>query len=272
MGKLDNRVAIVTGASRGIGAWIARRFAAEGAGVAIVARTERAEDSKLPGTIRDTLDTIVGQGGRAHAIRADITRPDDRRRIVAETEAHLGPIDILVNNAALTVFRTVERFDARRYQLMFDVQVWAPFELCQLVLPGMRERHRGWILNITSKAGIHPTGPPFAAWSRSGHTVYGMCKAALDRFTTGLAAECYDARVAVNSLGTEGLVVTPGTNLLGFDPEAMKALVEPPECMPEAALILCTGDPAELTGRIVYSETFLAERGVKPGPIDARPA
>src|SRR5215204_4735025 len=134
-GSLDGKVALVTGASRGIGEAIARRFAAEGAAVAVSARTVEEGDHPLPGSVTTTVRAITAAGGAAVAVAADLSRPDDRRRLVAETEAALGPIDVLVSNAAITYFQPVETFDAARYDTMFAVQVRAPFELAQLVLP-----------------------------------------------------------------------------------------------------------------------------------------
>src|SRR6478752_8875440 len=101
--RLEGRVAIVTGASRGIGEAVARLFAREGAAVAVVARTEQVFDERLPGTIHDTVAAIEGDGGRAVAIRADLADEGDVDRLVDEARAALGPIDLLVNNAALTV-------------------------------------------------------------------------------------------------------------------------------------------------------------------------
>ncbi len=101
--RLDGRVAIVTGASRGIGEAVARLFAREGAAVAVTARTEQVFDERLPGTIHDTVAAIEAEGGRAVAIRADLADDDDVDRLVDEARAALGPIDLLVNNAALTV-------------------------------------------------------------------------------------------------------------------------------------------------------------------------
>src|SRR5262249_11210838 len=106
-GALNGRVAIVTGASRGIGAAIARRFATEGAAVAVSARTETESDARLPGTIHQPADSSRAAGGQAVAIRADLSQEDDRRMLVARTEAELGPIDVLVNNAAVTWFLPV---------------------------------------------------------------------------------------------------------------------------------------------------------------------
>src|SRR5215831_10440447 len=210
MGTLDGKVAVVTGASRGIGAEIARRFAGEGAAVAVAARTTDAGTSPLPGTINETVEQIRAAGGTAAAIRADLSRPEDRERLIAEASQQLGPPDILVSNAAVTYFTRVEDFVARRFELMFDVQVDAPFHLAQLVLPGMRDRGQGWILNISSGAARHPGFPPNARAGRGG-TVYGMCKAALERFSTGLAAELYDDNIAVNALSPSRVVPTPGT-------------------------------------------------------------
>ena len=152
MGALDGRVAIVTGASRGIGAAIAERLAADGAAIAVTARTQDPGQSRFPGTINETVDGIVKTGGHAIAVPADLSHPEDRAELISRVERDLGPVDILVNNAAVTWFEPVADFDSRHYDLMFEVQVRAPFELAQLVLPGMKERHRGWILNISSMA------------------------------------------------------------------------------------------------------------------------
>jgi citronellol/citronellal dehydrogenase len=259
VGILDGKVAIVTGASRGIGAAIAERLGAEGAAVAVAARTAEPGQSRFQGTITNTAATIREAGGTAVAIAADLSKPEDRQHLVEQANQELGPADILVNNAAVTFFTPIADFSAKRYALMFAVQVEAPFELAKLVLPGMRQRGRGWIVNISSIAARHPSLPPgrFAGQA----TVYGMCKAALERFSTGLAAELYDDNIAVNALSPTRVVPTPGTIFHHLttedDPSA-----EPPTVMAEAALMLCHGDPKTLTGRIAYSQELLTEFGV----------
>ena len=257
MGILDGKVAIVTGASRGIGAEIARHFGAAGAAVAVAARTTGPGTSPLPGTIGETAEQIRAAGGTAVAIRADLSRPEDREELVSQASRELGPPDILVSNAAVTYFTRVTDFTARRYRLMFDVQVEAAFHLAQLAVPGMRAKGRGWILNISSGAARHPTLPP-AAWARLGGTVYGMCKAAIERFSTGLAAELYDDNIAVNALSPNKVVPTPGTLFHHLTTED-DPNNEPPAIMAEAALLLCSAEPKTLTGRIAYSQDLLAE-------------
>lgn len=264
---LAGKVALVTGASRGIGTAIAVRLAAEGATVVVSARTVDQADSTLEGTLGDTVEEITAAGGSAVAIAADLSRPDERERLVAEALADLGRVDILVNNAAVTYFTPVESFAARRMDLMLAVQVEAPLHLAQLVLPGMRERGRGWILNISSVAARHPALPPTRV---GGGTVYGMCKAALERFSTGLAAEVYADGIAVNALAPTDVVPTPGTLFHHLttrdDPRA-----EQPEVMAEAALALCrepvtrADGSVGLTGRVAYSQDLLAELGIAVG-------
>ncbi len=263
MGLLEGRVALVTGASRGIGEAIARRFADEGAAVAVTARTEEQRDERLPGTIHETVESIRQSGGKAIAIRADLAQPEERTRLVDEATNELGPPDILVNNAAVTWFLPTTEFPESKFRIMMEVQVRAPFELAQLVIPGMRMRGHGWILNISSGAARHPQGPPFPV-RRTG-TVYGMCKAAIERFSTGLAAEVYDDGIAVNALSPSRVVATPGVMLHRLIPDGAVAEAEPVDVMAEAALILCSGDPKTMTGRIDYSQELLSELG-RPVP------
>ena len=195
------------------------------------------------------------------AIAADLSRPEERARLVLETQATLGRVDILVNNAAATWYMPVADFTPKRRELMFQLQVYAPMDLAQQVLPSMVAAGQGWILNISSGASHHPAVPPGARW-REGGAVYGMCKAALERLTTGLAAEAWKSNVAVNSLSPSRVVPTPGTLFHKLvRPEDPGQVVEPPEVMAQAALELCCRPPQSLTGRIAYSQALLAELG-----------
>jgi NAD(P)-dependent dehydrogenase (short-subunit alcohol dehydrogenase family) len=268
MGELVGRVALVTGASRGIGAAIARRLAAEGAAVAVTARTIE-EHPRLPGSLRETVATIEADGGRAVAIAADLADGDDRARIAGDVEAQLGPVDVLVNNAAAAFYLPIDAFPLKRRRILFELNFHAPVDLAVAVLPAMRARGAGWIVNVSSVTSRHPQGPPYRRGSEptATATIYGASKAALERFTTGLAAEVYGDGIAVNSLAPKDVVPTPGTLFHHLttmdDPRA-----EQPEVMAEAALALCR-EPATkpdgsvgLTGRVVYSQDLLAELGV----------
>jgi citronellol/citronellal dehydrogenase len=261
---MEGRVAVITGASRGIGQRIAERFAAEGAAVALVARTLAPGTSRLPGSLEEVADGIRAAGGKAEALAADLTDPADVETVIARAAGALGPVDTLVNNAGANFYGPAVDVRASRYQVMFDMMVRAPFRLCQLAVPGMAQRGRGWVLNITSKQARHPAGPPYPDWASDGSVAYGMCKAALDRFTTGLAAELHGTGVAVNALGTSGLVVTPGVAVVSpHTPE--NAVVEPDDAMAEAALRLCTTPPESVTGTINYSMELLG-RPLPDGP------
>ncbi|MGI9327571.1 MAG: SDR family NAD(P)-dependent oxidoreductase [Pseudomonadales bacterium] len=258
-GVLAGQVALVTGASRGIGDYIARRYAMEGAKVVVSARTTAKADHVLPGNIDETVVAIRKAGGEAVAVQADLAVADEREALLAAAKECYGDVDILVNNAAITYFFPVVDFPEKRYRLMFEVQVRAPFELSQMLLPGMLERGRGWILNISSHAAIHPE----AAGAGLGGTVYGMCKAALERFTTGLAQETYGRGIGVNVI-SPGLVATPGAVHHNLINEGNKDTLMSAEGMAEACLRLVHGDSKLLTGRIDYAEDVIKEFGLIP--------
>jgi citronellol/citronellal dehydrogenase len=261
VGELSGKVAVVTGASRGIGAGIAARLALAGASVAVTARTAEEGDHQFEGSLATVVAGITDAGGAAIPIVADLGKQQDRHRIIETAQREFGPIDILVSNAAITYFEPVVDFEEKHFRLMFEVQVRAPFEMAQLVLPSMRERRSGWILNISSGAARHPQGPPYVLRGGGG-TVYGMCKAALERFTTGLAAEVYADGIAVNVLSPSGLVKTPGTVHHGLVARSSPDRLEPVSFMAEAAYALVTGDPATVTGKVTYAKPILAELGI----------
>jgi citronellol/citronellal dehydrogenase len=273
MRECDGRVALVTGASRGIGAAIARRLAEEGAAVAVTARTLEAHPTlfgtldarpTLPGTLNDVVAQLKSHGTKAVAIQADLADDNARARVVPAVEATLGPVDILVNNAAAAFYAPTAELNLRRRRLLFELNVHALVDLSQQVIPAMRAQRRGWIVNISSATSRHPKGPPFDPGIRLGatSTLYGATKAALERITTGLAAEVYDDGIAVNSLAPVAAVRTPGAEAhLGTLLDDRPEIVEPIDLIVEAALVLATCDPATVTGRVVYSRPFLRELG-----------
>ena len=267
MGELDGRVALVTGASRGIGAAIAKRFGAEGARVAACARTLETHDH-LEGSLLTTTRAIEATGGEAHPIVANLADPSALEDIVREVEAEYGPVDILVNNAAAAFYGPFTGVTEKQLRLVTEVNFFAPWRLAQLVVPGMRERGEGWILNISSADAI-PSSLPFKEWDALS-ILYGSTKAALDRFTAGLAAAVAEDGIHVNTLAPVGAVPTEGAEAQGAIPPEALAVAESREAMAEAALGLCTTIDPSMTARITYCTPILEELGRDVYTLDAK--
>ena len=266
---------MVTGSSRGLGKAIAVALAAEGAAVAVVARTEQQWDERLPGTIGETAEQIKAGGGSAVAIRADLSDRDDRARLVEAARAALGPITILVNNAAFTAPGRPPRAGSDRtpaarrtaaptgtaraawptflttplsaYERHFQIGPFAAYELTQLVVPDMAAAGYGSIVNITSGASRMPGEGPYP--DRGGGVLagYGGAKAALEHFTQCAAYELADQNIAVNAVAPSKAILTPG---LAYYSTTFADL-SPEEEFAEAAVQLTIVDPAVVTGKIV---------------------
>jgi NAD(P)-dependent dehydrogenase (short-subunit alcohol dehydrogenase family) len=259
--QLEGKVAIVTGSSRGIGKAIALLFAQEGAKVVVTARTDQPGRHPLPGTISETAGEIENAGGQAIAVRCDVSQPDDIQRLVHTTHQAFGKVDVLVNNAALNYYIALHDFPINRWRKMIDVDLTAPMLLVQAILPDMLQMGAGHIVNISSRAAIHPAGPPYELPPRGG-TPYGVVKAGLERLSTGLAHELYDHSIAVNALSPNSVVPTPGVLYHKLVDGEDDPRAEPVEYMARAALFLATCDPKRDTGLIAYSRDLLEERGL----------
>jgi citronellol/citronellal dehydrogenase len=262
MGKLEGKVAVITGASRGIGKAIAERFAGEGARVVCMARTLDEGDHTFEGSLHTTVRAIEAAGGRALAAACDVSDYDACERALNEGRDAFGPIDVLVNNAALTYFMPVADMPPSKWLKSFAVNVHGPFFMSKLVLRDMLARKSGAIVNISSAAAIGPGRGPYDDARRGrGGTLYGAEKAALERFTQGLAAEVYDRGVSVTCLSPSLIVATPGVLHHKLVRSAEDPNVEPEHLMADAALLLATQPLEKISGRVTYSQQILKEFG-----------
>ena len=268
MGKLDGRIAIVTGASRGIGEEIAKLFASEGARIVCAARTLNEGDHRLlSGSLAGTVAKIKAAGGEAVAVAVDVSSEADCQRLLETAQATFGTVDILVNDAALTYYKPIVDYNVKHWIKAFAVNVHGPFMLSQLVLPGMISQGRGAIVNISSGSAIGPGRAPFKdARPAAGGTMYGATKAALERFTQGLAQEVEAHGIAVSALSPSQVVATPGTVYHKLVSGMADPKAEPPAYMARAALLLASEPAAKVNGRVTYSQQILAEYGLIDKP------
>jgi citronellol/citronellal dehydrogenase len=263
MQRLDGKVVVVTGASRGIGAEIARLFAAEGGRVICAARTLREGEHQLAGSLETTVGAIREAGGEARAVTVNIAEPAECERLIRVAGESYGPVDVLVNNAALTYYLPVKDFPLSKWMRSWAVNFHAPFVLSQLALAAMIPRRSGAIVNISSGAAIGPGRGPYrdATAGARGGTCYGAEKAALERFTQGLASEVYQYGISVTCVSPSQIVPTPGTVYHRLVKSIDDPRGESPDLMAKAALLLATEPLDRVTGRVTYSQQILKEFG-----------
>jgi NAD(P)-dependent dehydrogenase (short-subunit alcohol dehydrogenase family) len=247
MGSLEDKVAFVAGASRGIGAAIAQGLAQAGAAVAVAARTE--QPGKVPGTIHAVADRIAAEGGRALPVSCDVTSADSVNAAVETTVAEFGGIDILVANAGVLWLGPIESTPLKRWQLCLDVNLTGVFLATQAVIPHVRARRGGSLIAVTT-TGVHMTD--------RGSNAYWVSKAAVERLYLGLAADLEPDDIAVNCLSPSRLVLTEGWAAAGAGREIPPEAVERPETMAKAAVLLAAQTAAGITGTIQRSETLVA--------------
>ena len=250
------KVAIVTGASRGIGKAIALGLAREGAKVVVAARSETAPSESLPGTIHETVAEIEKLGGKALAVRCDVTDEASIAALVEITLARFGRIDVLVNNAAIDFPFPAREMPLKRWDIVMKVNVTGPFLCAKAVLPTMIAQGGGSIVNITSNAGAE-RGSGTVGYS----AVYGASKAALDRFTWALAAEEGRHNIAVNALKPWGVVSTEGMRL--WVPEEERVGWKSPASMVACALFLAKQDASGVTGCVAFDDEYICWHGLK---------
>lgn len=261
MGVLDGKVAIVTGASRGIGRALAFALADAGAAVVVTARSD--EQPVIPGmsgTIHQTADAILARGGRALPVRCDLTHEEDIIALVQQTIQEFGRIDVVVNNAGTLLPSLIAGTSTRRWDTMFNLNLRAPFLLSREALRHMIPVRRGSIINITGGA-YHTIAP--------GLTHYGATKAALNRFTLGLAEEVRQHNIAVNALDP-GPTKSDGATFQASPDRDWTGWAEPEEIGPPA-LWLAQQDASGTTGQILERAGFGTAwgPGLSPTPLHA---
>ena len=238
--KLEGKVAVVTGASRGIGKAIALALAREGADVVVAARTE--ETGPLPGTIHKTAAEIRTLGRRTLAIKTDVTKEEQVAEMASRTLEQFGRIDILVNNAGINVPDSVLDISVKRWDLIIAVNLRGIFLCTKAVLPTMVDRRSGSIINLSSILGSRDI---------SGSVAYGVTKAAIERFTFGLAEEVREYNIAVNAM-CPGYTDTEGIRVWAADLD--RSGWQKPEMWGRYAVFLAAQDARSLTGRALTAE------------------
>jgi len=246
---LSGQVAIVTGASRGIGKTIALRLAEAGAAVVVAAKSERSREL-LPGSIHETVAEIEADGGKALALKIDLRDEAQVEALVSQTLEHFGRVDILVNNAGALWMQPVGETPMKRFDLVHSINARAPFQAAQLCLAPMRAQGGGRILNLS---------PPLEMAMLPSKVAYCMSKFGQSLLSLGLAAELKGEPIAVASLWPATIVESQASiNHKMGGPEHWRK----PEVVADAVLAWLSLPVTEASGKIWLDEEALAAVGI----------
>jgi len=264
--RLKGKVALVTGASRGVGKRIALQLAEEGATLVLAARTVKSGEGAYPGSIEETADQVRKRGGEPLAIRCDLTVAEDTENLCRTALDRCGRVDILVNNAFYN--------NPQHYNMFLDVDIetwnkcWvgnvlSPIIACKRLLPGMIQNGGGVIVNLTSPVGWSDTAAPGLPGKGGVAATYGTTKAALHRFTHNLAKETRLYNVAA-------IILDPGfsvTERMEVETSSRGGISlsggHTPDVPGVAVRYLCTcSDPMVFNGKMIYSPDFVLEHGL----------
>ena len=247
--ELHDRVALVTGASRGVGRAVAVALAQAGVDVACAARATDDSPLKLPGTIDETVRQVEAAGRRGLAVPTNLANETEVERMVRSTIDHFGRLDILINNAAITFPGDLE-LPMKRYDLIMAVNLRAALQAIQLVMPAMMRRREGAIINVSSAAGLQPF---------PGLMAYGMSKAAMERMSVDAAHQLHPYSIAVNTFRIDVPVASEGfvANLPDIDHDDW----EPTE-VPAEGILWMLRQPPEYTGHNVGMVELRAAHGI----------
>jgi NAD(P)-dependent dehydrogenase (short-subunit alcohol dehydrogenase family) len=245
MNQMQDMVAIVTGASRGLGKAIALEFASEGAKVVICARAN--SPTGLAGTLDETVQAIRDAGGEVFPLVCDVTNDDQVQEMARQVEEHYGRIDVLFNNAgAMVLGASILEIDPDSWDRIMTVNVRGPYLCSRAVLPAMIRQGRGSIINIGSRMADDP--------KQGGGVLYSTSKAAVHMFTFCLAEEVREYNVAVNVI-SPGSLRTEGSAAIPWTQRDWHERVEPWEVGP-SAVYLANQDAQSMTGQLVMRAEF----------------
>ncbi len=251
--KLAGRTVVMSGGSRGIGLAIAKRIAADGANVALIAKTAEPHP-KLPGTVFTAAEEIEEVGGTALPIVGDVRDADQVAAAVAQTAEKFGGIDIVVNNASAINLAPMAQLEVKRFDLMQQINARGTFVLTKAALDHLRSSNHAHVLTLS---------PPLSAdpkWLK-GNSAYTLSKFGMTMLTLGLAADEAENGIGANCLWPRTIIATAAVqNLLGGD-QAMAA-ARTPEIYADAAYEIVSRDPRECTGNAFIDDEVLAEAGV----------
>ncbi|MFQ5751935.1 MAG: SDR family oxidoreductase [bacterium] len=254
---LKDKVAIITGASRGVGKAVALKFAEHGVKIAIGAKTV-VSTPKTPGSIFDTVTEIESKGSEALAVQTDVRFEEQIQNLVQKTVERFGRIDIVVNNAGAILWLPVEELPIKRFDLMMQINYRAPFVLCHEALPVMKKQSGGFIINMSPPTKIGS----LAAEDWKGRTGYLMSKFGMTHLTLGLAEELKSNKISVNSLWPANFIDTQATRVFASMFKANKNMTwYSPELLADACLEIIKSKP-ELTGQTIIAEEFLKSKGL----------